>query len=81
MPARVNLENPGPPLTVEDLITFEREIGGELPKDYKRFLLAHNGGLVEPWVGFRWEGAIQTLGAFRPLFPIPDRGLRIVRET
>jgi cell wall assembly regulator SMI1 len=38
----------------EDITKFEEEIGYELPEDYKKFLLEHNGGRPSP-EGFSFE--------------------------
>jgi hypothetical protein len=77
MTRNVNLENPGPSLTVEEINAFEQEIGGRLPGDYKEFLLAHNGGLAEPLLGLRWQGKTEKIGGFDSLFPGSHRGLRL----
>ncbi len=76
MTTKLNLERSGPPLTAQEISAFEQEIGGRLPEDYKQFLLARNGGLTEPWVGFLWKGEMQRVGEFRPLLRPGDRGVR-----
>ena len=63
------LKNPGPSLTPEDIDTFEREIGGRLPDDYKEFMLVHNGGFPEPLMGLLWHGKIENLRWFVELTP------------
>ena len=45
----VNIHDPlQPSLREEDIRTFELQLGISLPDDYRRFLLAHNGGQPEP---------------------------------
>lgn len=72
----MNLVRPGPALTVGDIEAFEQEIGSRLPDDYKRFLLASNGGMTEPCVGFRWNGKINKVPGFYELLPDSRSGLR-----
>ena len=72
----MNLQDPGPRLTLADLEAFEREIGGQLPGDYKQFLLKANGGWTDPPVGFRWNGAINNVPYFDSLLPTSETGLR-----
>jgi len=72
----MKLRDPGPHLTAKDIRQFEREIGGRLPRDYKHFLLATNGGWTEPESGFRWNGEIHEVPYFDPLLPDPESGLR-----
>lgn len=45
----------GPPIGEADVVAIEQELGFSLPKDYRAFLLAHNGGRPEP-DGFPIEG-------------------------
>lgn len=40
----IELSEAGPPLTEENLISFERDLGISLPDPYRRFLLRTNGG-------------------------------------
>jgi ankyrin repeat protein len=75
MEKHIHLENPGPPLKIEQITAFEKEIGGRLPEDYKEFLLAHNGGICEQELGLLWEDDIQTISGFFPLSP-EDSGIR-----
>jgi hypothetical protein len=70
------LNDPGPPLTVADLKTFEQEIGGQLPDDYKRFLLASNGGMAEPPLGLLWNGELHEVPGFDSLLSASETGLR-----
>ena len=72
----MNLTNPGPALTLDEIEAFEQEIGGRLPDDYKRFLLTSNGGMAEPEVGFRWNNTVHEVPSFYRLLPTPDNGLR-----
>ncbi len=65
----MEMENPGPKLTLDEIIAFEREIDGELPDDYKRFLLANNGGYPVPEVGRRCKGEQPTSVVFYSLEP------------
>lgn len=44
----IAIKQPGPQITIEDIQNLEGEIGAELPKDYKSFLLRHNGGVPSP---------------------------------
>lgn len=64
----MNLEiiNSGEPLSEEDLREMEDELGVRLPRDYREFMLAHNGGefdiLVDyPLIDPPWRGT----GGFR----------------
>jgi len=85
MGKRITLENSGPPLTVEQIGAFEKEIGGRLPEDYKRFLMSHNGGLCAPELGLPWAGTVHTIGCFSALLPATEysgirNNLRRLRE-
>ncbi len=51
----VTISESYPPLSEEDVSQFERELGIDLPDDYRQFLLTHNGGRPEPEV-FPVEG-------------------------
>ena len=42
------IRDSGRPLTEFDIQALEAEIGASLPKDYRDFLLAHNGGRPTP---------------------------------
>jgi hypothetical protein len=44
----VKNSNPHGPLDAARLTAFEARIGAALPADYRRFLLAHNGGQFVP---------------------------------
>lgn len=73
----LTLEVPGPPLTLEEIQAFEREIGGRLPDDYKKFMLAHNGGLTKPKLNFPCEGETERVDIFYKLLPAAkDSGIR-----
>jgi len=79
MATKLNLERSGPPLTREEISVFEQEIGAQLPEDYRRFILRHNGGvtgLTGAFIGFSWERRLQTLWGFYRLLPTRDEGLR-----
>lgn len=71
-----SLKDPGPSLTREEIEMFEQEIGGQIPGDYKQFLLACNGGVTEPTVGLSWNGKVEKVPYFDPLLPTSERGLR-----
>lgn len=49
---RARLKSLGPPLGDDEVVTFERRLGGSLPPDYRRFLVETNGG-VPLWRGVR----------------------------
>jgi hypothetical protein len=73
----INLENSGPPLSIDDIAAFEREIDGKIPDDYKQFLLAHNGGFCEPELGLLRESQLEIIPYFDSLLPATeDAGLR-----
>jgi hypothetical protein len=72
----VNLTDPGPTLTLAEIEAFEAEIEGQLPDDYKRFLLISNGGWSEPVLGFHWNGKLNTVPDFYSLLPTDESGLR-----
>lgn len=80
----VEFRNSGPRLSGEDFAAFEREIGGQLPEDYKRFLLKQNGGMMKPELGLRWGGEVNVipyLGAIEPdLDCYSWRALQSLRE-
>src|SRR5262249_36153400 len=44
----VPMSKGGPPLTLADIAAFEREVGLELPPEYRGFLLQSNGGTPDP---------------------------------
>lgn len=44
----VTIKEGGPPITMSDIEDIERYLGHNLPEDYRRFLLQHNGGRVSP---------------------------------
>ncbi|HZF44357.1 MAG TPA: SMI1/KNR4 family protein [Sphingomonadaceae bacterium] len=44
----MEIENAGPPLSVDRLALVESQVGVEFPQDYKEFLLRHNGGEPTP---------------------------------
>ena len=66
----------GPKLTPDEIEAFEQEIHGQLPDDYKQFLLKCNGGFTEPPVGIRWREEIDEVPYFVPLLADPRRGVR-----
>src|SRR6266478_8116519 len=74
MEMNIQLEDCGPPLTPEQISTFEKELGGRIPDDYKQFLLAHNGGFCEPMLGLAWSGKLETIPAFDSLLPGTENG-------
>lgn len=47
---KAHITEEGPKSTESDIISLERELGASLPPDYRKFLLAHNGGLPTPFV-------------------------------
>ena len=59
MAAKIELREPESLLTLSDIELFEKEIGGRLSDDYKRFLLANNGGWTEPLRGLRSNGRLK----------------------
>ncbi len=86
MGKKIKLEDPGPRLTPEQISEFEKELGGRLPEDYRRFLLDHNGGRCKPLLGLPWAGSIHQIGGFHQLLPAnEDSGvhcaLRHLREV
>jgi len=77
MGKKMNIEDPGPLLTIEQITAFEKEIGGRLPEDYKQFLLSHNGGWCKPEVGIPWVDSVHIIPYFSPLLPAGERaGIR-----
>jgi len=40
----------GNSITEEELKEWERKTGYTLPKDYRKFLLQYNGGMIKPWL-------------------------------
>lgn len=44
----LSITNPFPPVTSEELVRVERQLGIDLPDDYRSFLLEHNGGRPKP---------------------------------
>jgi len=44
----IEIKESGEPLTEADIADFERYLGCPLPRDYRKFLLNHNGGTPEP---------------------------------
>jgi cell wall assembly regulator SMI1 len=46
--ATLQILQPGPPITEQDVLRLEQELGASFPEDYRAFLLAHNGGYPEP---------------------------------
>lgn len=59
----------GAPLQDEDLDAFENRVGVRFPAEYRAFLLAHNGGRVEPRTfGDEWDGTIQYFLSIGPPF-------------
>lgn len=77
MTRQLTLEYSGPPLTPEEIDAFEREIDGRLPNDYKKFMLAHNGGAPRPELGLSRNGELKELPLFSSLMPsTADYGLR-----
>jgi len=73
----MKLTKQGPALTPNDFTALEQEMGAQVPNDYKLFLLASNGGIPEPPIGFKWKGEMQEVGVFWLLLPTPDHGLRL----
>lgn len=76
MIGELKFSNSGPCLTIDQVEAFEAEIGGQLPDDYKHFLLNINGGFCEPKAGFRWNGKIHKVPGFSIYFPTSEYGLR-----
>jgi hypothetical protein len=76
MGPKFTIETPGPPLTLEEIFAFEKEIGGQLPEDYRQFLLVHNGGGCMPRLGLSWAGSIHRIPAFIQLLPSAYDGIR-----
>ena len=72
MPKNIHLTHSGPALTLGQINEFENEIGGQLPEDYKHFLLTHNGGVSKPKLGLPWTGDVHTVGAFLSLYPAAE---------
>ncbi|MBN2293227.1 MAG: SMI1/KNR4 family protein [Pirellulales bacterium] len=69
VPKNIHFESPRPPLTLEEISIFEKEIRGQLPDDYKQFLSLHNGGICDPEQGLPWAGDIHKVLSFLPLLP------------
>jgi len=44
----VQITEAGPPATAADILRFETQFGVELPREYRAFLLGHNGGVPQP---------------------------------
>lgn len=44
----VTFESCGRPLTTENIVAFEKQLGCRLPDDYREFMLTHNGGTPHP---------------------------------
>jgi hypothetical protein len=44
----MKMQSSGPALVIDDISRFEKEIGFALPRDYRDFLLEHNGGIPQP---------------------------------
>jgi len=61
---QINLTNAGPQLTWDDLDFIEDQIGGQLPDDYKSFMLKSNGGMADPYIGFVWKGELEEVPGF-----------------
>lgn len=76
MVTMIRLVNPGPRITASDIAAFEKEIGGRLPEDYKKVLLALNGGIAEPHLGLDWNGKRNTVPVMYQLLPTNESGLR-----
>ena len=81
MVAEFHFQQLGPPLSPDDIDAFEREIGGRLPDDYKRFLLAHNGGMNDPRLGLSWDGGLHEIPGFDSLLAPGQSGLRRALEN
>lgn len=63
---KFTLEESGKSINEQDLANFETSIGYQLPKDYRDFLLRHNGGRPMPnyWCAkARWQDAFGYLSA------------------
>lgn len=72
----LHFANAGPHLTHAQISAFEEEIRGQLPDDYKEFMLAHNGGTCNPELGLPWAGGIYKIFGFDQLLPDKDAGIR-----
>ncbi len=60
------IDDKQPPAPAKELAAFERVIGHPLPDDYRRFLVACNGGFVGGSLGFKGptpEGKAADAGA------------------
>ena len=44
----IEIRDPGKPLTPDQLMALERELGARLPEEYSRFLIDNNGGVPHP---------------------------------
>lgn len=73
MPNGLSFQKCGPPLSPEQISVFEKRLGGQLPDDYKRLLLAHNGGFCEPMLSLMWKGEVEKFPYFDPLLPTTQR--------
>jgi SMI1/KNR4 family protein SUKH-1/ankyrin repeat protein len=51
----VEIQDSYAPLRLQDIANFERELGAELPEQYREFLLSHNGGSFADEVWFANE--------------------------
>jgi hypothetical protein len=51
------IDDKGPPVPEQELDAFEKAIGGELPGEYRQFLLACNGGTPDGHVWFEGSSA------------------------
>ncbi len=75
----IEVECQGEPLSEADVAAWEARNGWVFPEDYRRFLLAHNGGLVRPNV-FRtrsgeeamWERPNDLSRHYESLFDAPE---------
>jgi hypothetical protein len=52
----ISIKDTGTPLMATDIARLEHEIAGSLPEEYKRFLLANNGGVPEGLASIEIEG-------------------------
>jgi len=70
-------ENAQPPVKLEDINKFEKEIGHQLPSDYKEFLLKQNGGKPSTRRYITKDGAVESsVIMLLPLADIDSANLR-----
>lgn len=56
--------NSGPNLNTKDLNDFEKSLGSKLPKEYRRFLRQHNGGIIKPACFTERNGEVSWVSFF-----------------